>query len=81
MISKTLSNLFGRSHVLAETGCHFIPHVTDCGFAVIMEDDERFETLETIVRRRYCVEESTLMVITYGIPDWMLSLSGKTPPK
>ncbi|CAF1706478.1 unnamed protein product [Brassica napus] len=59
-----------------ETGCHFIPHVTDCGFAVIMEDDERFETLETIVRRRYCVEESTLMVITYGIPDWMLSLKG-----
>ncbi|KAL0677210.1 hypothetical protein Bca4012_005191 [Brassica carinata] len=44
-----------------------------------MEDGERFETLEAIVRRRYCVEESTLMVITYRLPDWMLSLSGMTP--
>ena len=62
-----------------KTGCHFITDVTDCGFAVIMEDGERFETLEAIVRRRYCVEESTLMVITYRLPDWMLSLSGMTP--
>ncbi|KAL0733247.1 hypothetical protein Bca4012_009457 [Brassica carinata] len=32
-----------------EHDCHFLPDVTDCRLTVIMEDDERFESLETIV--------------------------------
>lgn len=59
---------------------HFQPEPTDTGMTLYMEGGESLATVEAIVRAHYGVCESKPMVITYGLPDWMVAPSGHTPP-
>ncbi|KAF3557527.1 hypothetical protein F2Q69_00013929 [Brassica cretica] len=59
---------------------HFVPVQTDLGLSLYMDEGESFDTVEGIVRTHYGVIETTPMVITYGLPDWMVVPSGHTPP-
>ncbi|CAN7012359.1 unnamed protein product, partial [Brassica oleracea var. botrytis] len=59
---------------------HFVPVQTDLGLSLYMDEGESFDTVEGIVRTHYGVSETTPMVITYGLPDWMVVPSGHTPP-
>ncbi|KAJ4889290.1 hypothetical protein Rs2_29038 [Raphanus sativus] len=59
---------------------HFLPEPTDTGMTLYMEGGESFATVESIVRGHYGVRETKPMVITYGLPDWMVVPSGHTPP-
>lgn len=59
---------------------HFLPEPTDTGMTLYMEGGESFATVESIVRGYYGVRETKPMVITYGLPDWMVVPSGHTPP-
>ncbi|WZZ52810.1 hypothetical protein YC2023_052917 [Brassica napus] len=59
---------------------HFVPEQTDFGLSLYMDEGESFATVERIVRTHYGVSETTPMVITYGLPYWMVVPSGHTPP-
>ncbi|KAL0731936.1 hypothetical protein Bca4012_028030 [Brassica carinata] len=59
---------------------HFIPEPNDTGITLYMEGGESLATVEGVVRGHYGVCESKPMVITYGLPDWMVAPSGHTPP-
>ncbi|KAG2267251.1 hypothetical protein Bca52824_061806 [Brassica carinata] len=59
---------------------HFDPEPADFGLTLYMEEGESFANVEAIVRTHYGVSESTPMVLTYGLPDWMVVPSGHTPP-
>lgn len=59
---------------------HFVPSPTDTGMTLYVDGCESFATVEGIVRCHYGVGESKPMVITYGLPDWMVVPSGHTPP-
>ncbi|KAL0796728.1 hypothetical protein Bca101_068105 [Brassica carinata] len=59
---------------------HFVPTPTDYRFTMWMESSETLEKNEECVRDNYSVGESSPIVFTYGMPDWMLFPNGKTPP-
>ncbi|KAH0937089.1 hypothetical protein HID58_004550 [Brassica napus] len=60
---------------------HFQPDDDDFGLRTMIKDDETYETLEAMVRRRYSLRPSTPVVLTFRLPTWMLSpLGHKTPP-
>ncbi|KAL0755450.1 hypothetical protein Bca101_093118 [Brassica carinata] len=59
---------------------HFVPVQTDFGLSLYMDEGESFATVEGIVRTHYGVSETTPMVITYGLPEWMVVPSGHSPP-
>ncbi|KAG2311903.1 hypothetical protein Bca52824_023460 [Brassica carinata] len=59
---------------------HFVPEQTDSGLTLYLEEGEGYTSVEMIVRKHYGIGASTPMVITYGLPDWMVFPSGHTPP-
>ncbi|KAF8093512.1 hypothetical protein N665_0383s0139, partial [Sinapis alba] len=59
---------------------HFVPTPADHGFTMYVEDASNYEIVEGAVRESYGLGETTPLVITYGMPDWMLFPSGNTPP-
>lgn len=59
---------------------HFVPEITDAGMTVYMEEGESLSTVQKIVRNHYGISVTTPMVLTYGLPDWMVIPSGHTPP-
>lgn len=60
---------------------HFQADVEDFGLRVMIKEDETYDTVESMVRRRYSLRPSTPVVLTFRLPSWMLSPLGyKTPP-
>ncbi|CAN6910599.1 unnamed protein product [Brassica oleracea] len=60
---------------------HFHPDVDDFRLRAMRKDDETYETLEAMVRRRYSLRPSSPVVLTFRLPSWMLSPVGyKTLP-
>ncbi|KAL0722472.1 LOW QUALITY PROTEIN: hypothetical protein Bca4012_037071 [Brassica carinata] len=59
---------------------HFVPNHQDYGFTMYMDSPETLEVIDATVRENYMIGEATPVVITYGIPDWMLFPSGPSPP-
>ncbi|KAG2322423.1 hypothetical protein Bca52824_015636 [Brassica carinata] len=59
---------------------HFVPTPADYGFTMYVEDSSNYEIVEGAIRETYGLGEATPVVVTYGMPDWMLFPSGNTPP-
>ncbi|KAL0723498.1 hypothetical protein Bca4012_038097 [Brassica carinata] len=59
---------------------HFVPTPADYGFTMYMDSPETFDKVEAAVREHYVLGESSPLVITYGMPDWMMFPSGQIPP-
>ncbi|KAL0865612.1 hypothetical protein Bca101_044730 [Brassica carinata] len=59
---------------------HFVPTPADYGFTMFMDSPQTFERVEAAVREHYVLGEFSPVVITYGMPDWMIFPSGRVPP-
>ncbi|XP_048608171.1 uncharacterized protein LOC125584176 [Brassica napus] len=59
---------------------HFLPSPTDFGWTMYVEEAENYEVVEGAIREQYGVGETTPVVITYGMPEWMVFPSGNIPP-
>ncbi|KAF3537824.1 hypothetical protein F2Q69_00024951 [Brassica cretica] len=59
---------------------HFLPSPTDFGWTMFVEEAENYEVVEGAIREQYGVGETTPVVITYGMPEWMVFPSGNIPP-
>ncbi|KAJ4906187.1 Uncharacterized protein Rs2_09845 [Raphanus sativus] len=59
---------------------HFVPNHQDYGFAMYMDSPETLEVIDATVREKYMLGLATPVLITYGMPDWMMFPSGPSPP-
>ncbi|KAJ4906322.1 Uncharacterized protein Rs2_09980 [Raphanus sativus] len=59
---------------------HFLPAPGDNGWTMYVEDAENYFIVEGAIREEYLLSEETPVVITYGMPEWMVFPSGHVPP-
>lgn len=59
---------------------HFVPTPADYGFTIYVDDANTYEILDGAIREQYGLCGETPVLITYGMPDWMLFPSGNIPP-
>ncbi|KAF3523945.1 hypothetical protein F2Q69_00048074 [Brassica cretica] len=59
---------------------HFVPNHQDYGFTMYMDSAETLEVIDATVRENYMLGCVTPVLITYGMPDWMIFPSGLSPP-
>lgn len=59
---------------------NFLPNHQDYGFTMYMDSPETVEVIDATIRENYMLGSTTPVVITYGMPDWMMFPSGPSPP-
>ncbi|KAJ4915960.1 Uncharacterized protein Rs2_01510 [Raphanus sativus] len=59
---------------------HFLPNHQDYGFTTFMDSPETLEEIDATIRENYMLGSETPVLITYGMPDWMMFPSGPSPP-
>lgn len=59
---------------------HFLPNHQDYGFTMYMDSPETLKVIDATIRENYMLGTATPVVITYGMPDWMMFPSGPSPP-
>ncbi|KAJ4889033.1 Uncharacterized protein Rs2_28781 [Raphanus sativus] len=64
----------------AEEHWNFLPNHEDYGFTMWMDFPETFEVIDETVRENYMLGSATPVLVTYGMPDWMMFPSGPSPP-
>lgn len=64
----------------AEEQWNFLPNHEDYGFTMWMDSPETFEVIDETVRENYMLGSATPVLVTYGMPDWMMFPSGPSPP-
>ncbi|CAH8389609.1 unnamed protein product [Eruca vesicaria subsp. sativa] len=60
---------------------YFVPKHDDFGFTMYMDSPESFPVIDATVREWYLLPPDTPVLLTYGMPNWMLLPSGPATPR
>ncbi|CAH8319374.1 unnamed protein product [Eruca vesicaria subsp. sativa] len=65
----------------AQDQWYFVLNHEDYGFTMYMDSPETFPVIDSTLREYYMLTPVTHVLITYGMPSWMLLSSGPSAPR